>query len=63
MFPKKEEKPKEDTDDFDSDNFIEEFWKRQLEIDRRWEERVIEADRIKHRFDKLKAPEPRWIHG
>ena len=63
FFKGQKESKFESINPINSEDWIDEIFKKSEEQDRRWQERFIEMNRIKHRFDKLKAPKPRWIHG
>lgn len=55
-------KEKEESHDEESlDEFFDSIFREQEEINKRWEEQMIEINRIKHRFEKLKSPKPKWI--
>lgn len=47
--------------DEEIDEFLKRVWDEKERSDRVFEERMIELSRQKHRFDKLKAPKPKWI--
>jgi hypothetical protein len=45
------------------DEFFDRIYREQEAADLKFLEYMIEQDRLKHRFDKLKSPKPKWIHS